>query len=105
MWTTTLGSRGFEPRPAAIDDILFQDFNLGTDRKATSTGSFSCVSAIDGKTPTTTTINYSLLYQDIPHWTASLGFLTSFQQKKIIGISNQSDTSTVPPSNIQFFRV
>ena len=54
---------------------------------------------------TTTNINYSLLYQDVPHWTASLGFLTSFQEKKIIGIANENDTSTVPPSNMQFFRV
>jgi hypothetical protein len=86
-------------------DILIQDFNLGTDRKATSTGSFSCVSAVDGKTPTTTNISYSLLYQDVPHWTSSLGFLTSFQEKRIIGIANESDTSTTPPSNVQFFRV
>jgi hypothetical protein len=85
--------------------ILVQDFNLGTDRKATSTGSLSCVSAVDGKTPTTTNISYSLLYQDVPHWTSSLGFLTSFQEKKIIGIANESDTSTTPPSNVQFFRV
>lgn len=85
--------------------ILVQDFNLGTDRKATSTGSFSCVSAVDGKTPTTTNISYSLLYQDVPHWTSSLGFLTSFQEKKIIGIANESDTSTTPPSNVQFFRI
>jgi hypothetical protein len=101
-------AKGAQDEPPIIvekDGILYQDFNLGTDRKATSTGSFSCVSDLDGKTPTTTNMNYSLLYQDVPHWSASAGFLTSFQEKKIIGIANEIDTSTTPPTNAQFFRV
>lgn len=87
------------------DGILVQEFNLGTDRKATSTGVISCVSDIDGKTPTTTNINYSLLYQDIPHWSASAGVLASFQEKKIIGIANENDTVTSPPTNVMLFRI
>jgi hypothetical protein len=84
--------------------VLVQEFNLGTDRKATSPGYISCVSDIDGKTPTTTNINYSLLYQDVPHWSASVGLLTSFQQKTIIGIANEN-TPGPPPSNTQVFAV
>jgi hypothetical protein len=87
------------------DGTLVQEFNLGTDRKATSTGSIACVSDVDGKTPTTTNINYSLLYQNIPNWSASAGFLFSFQQKKIIGIADEIDTTTTPPTDVQFFRV
>jgi hypothetical protein len=87
------------------DGVLVQEFNLGTDRKATSPGYISCVSDIDGKTPTTTNINYSLLYQDVPHWSASAGLLTSFLEKKIIGVSNESTSGTSPPANMQVFRV
>ena len=64
------------------DGMLVQSFNLGTDRKATVTGVLSCVSDLDGKTPTTSNINYSILYQDVPRWTASAGLLASFQQKR-----------------------
>lgn len=85
--------------------VLVQLFNLGTDRKATSTGVLSCVSDVDGKTPTTTNINYSLLYQDVPHWSASAGVLNSFQEKKIIGIANENDTAVSPPMNVMMFRV
>ena len=70
--------------------VLVQQFNLPTDRKGTSTGFLACVSAIDGKTPTTTNINYTLLYQDVPHWSASAGFLTSFLEKKVIGLEAES---------------
>jgi hypothetical protein len=85
--------------------VLVQPFSLGTDRKDTSPGYFSCVSDIDGKTPTTTNINYSLLYQDIPHWSASAGLLVSFQQKKIIGIANENTPGSSPPANMQVFGV
>jgi len=87
------------------DGVLVQKFNLGTDRKATSPGYISCVSDSDGKTPTTTNINYSLLYQDVPHWSASVGLLTSFLEKKIIGVANEINPGTSPPTNMQVFRV
>jgi len=77
------------------DGTLFQEINLGTDRKDTSPGYFACVSDVDGKTPTTTNINYSLLYQDVPHWSVSTGALVSFQQKQIIGISDTCAAPTV----------
>jgi hypothetical protein len=85
--------------------ILVQEFNLGPDRKVTSPGTFSCVSDVDGKTPTTTNINYSLLYQDVPHWSASTGFLNSFQEKKVFGVVNQSNVGSNPPTSSPFFQV
>jgi len=85
--------------------VLVQEFNLGTDRKDTSPGYISCVSDKDGVTPTTTNINYSLLYQDVPHWSASVGLLTSFLPKTIIGIANETTPGTSPPVNMQVFAV
>jgi hypothetical protein len=87
------------------NDVLVQEFNLGTDRKDTSPGYFSCVSDVDGKTPTTTNINYSLLYQDIPHWSASTGVLLSFQQKEVIGILNENTPGASTPTNMSIFGV
>ena len=87
------------------DGVLVQEFNLGTDRKDTSPGYISCVSDKDGITPTTTNINYSLLYQDVPHWSASVGLLTSFLPKTVIGIANENTPGTSPPVNMQVFAV
>ncbi|MGB9435053.1 MAG: hypothetical protein WBQ89_22600, partial [Candidatus Acidiferrum sp.] len=87
------------------DGVLVQQFNLGTDRKDTSTGYISCISDLDGKTATTTNINYSILYQDFPHWSASAGFLTSFLEKKIIGIANENVPGSSPPANMQLFGI
>jgi hypothetical protein len=64
---------------------LSQSFNLGTDRKATITGVLSCVSDADSTKPTTDPINYSILYQNVPVMSASAGFLTTFQEKRVIG--------------------
>jgi hypothetical protein len=75
------------------DAYLIQDFLLGTDRKATITGVLSCVSDVDGKTPTTDQINYSILYQNVPNLTASAGLLTSFLEKRVIGITNVASTN------------
>lgn len=74
-------------RPSANGDSLIQEFDLPTDRKATITGVLFCVSDADGK-PTTDNINYSVLYQDVPHLTASAGFLVSFLEKRDIGTTN-----------------
>ena len=70
-----------------------QKFNLGTDRKATITGNIACVSDVDGKTATTDPINYSILYQDVPHWSASAGLLVSFQPKRTYGVISQNPGS------------
>ena len=74
------------------DRMLVQSISLGTDRKGTVTGVLSCVSDLDGKTPTTSNINYSILYQDVPRWTASAGLLASFQQKRTYGTVNLTQT-------------
>lgn len=66
-------------------DILTERFRLAPDRKTTVTGVLSCVSSLDLTTPTTDAIDYSVLYQDVPHLTASAGILTSFIQKQIVG--------------------
>ena len=86
--------------------ILASYITIGTDRKATSPGTFACVGGADGKTPTTTNINYSLLYQDVPQWTASVGFLATFQQKRTIGLVDfNSPSGSVPPNDTQEFAV
>lgn len=85
------------------DGVVVQKFNVSPDRKVTSPGNLACVSDLDGKTPTTININYSLLYQDIPHWSASAGFLVSFQQKKIIDIVDEAGND--PSSTTKVFQV
>jgi hypothetical protein len=85
--------------------ILVQEFNLPTDRKDTSPGYISCVSDINGTTPTTTNINYTLLYQDVPHWSASAGLVVSTQEKNIIGIANENTPGSSPPVNTQVFAI
>ena len=65
--------------------LLFQEFPLGTDRKTAITGYLSCVSNIDGKTPTTDQISYSVLYENVPVLSASAGLLMTFQEKRVIG--------------------
>jgi len=76
------------------DAYLVQEFPLGTDRKTTITGYVSCVSDVDGKTPTTDQINYSVLYQNIPVLSASAGLLTTFQEKKVIGTTTTLANNT-----------
>jgi hypothetical protein len=77
---------------AAGGAFLIQDFRLGTDRKVTITGVLSCVSDADAK-PTTDQINFSILYQDVPRLTSSVGFLASSLEKRVIG------TTTLAASN------
>jgi len=83
--------------------VLIQEILLGTDRKATITGVVSCVSDVDGKTPTTDAINYSILYQDVPRLTASAGFLVTFLGKREIGIKTVAATN--PAGFNQIFAV
>ena len=88
------------------DGLLYQNFDVGTDRKVTSPGYISCVSDLDGKTPTTTNINTSLLYQSVPRWSASAGLLTSFLPKTIIGLTDTNNsTVATAPGDVQSFQV
>ena len=43
------------------------------------------MSNIDGKTPTTDQISYSVLYENVPVLSASAGLLMTFQEKRVIG--------------------
>jgi hypothetical protein len=84
---------------------LVQKFNLGTDRKATVTGNVSCVTDIDGKTPTTDSINFSILNKNVPKWTASAGPLTSFLRRNTIGVVNEATAGSSTPMATPFFQV
>jgi hypothetical protein len=83
--------------------FLVQLFDLGTDRKNTSPGYLSCLSDVNMTTATTTNINYSLLYQDVPHWTASVGFLVSFQPNVIVGITQSGTATPTVPAGTSYF--
>ncbi len=76
------------------DAFLIQVFNLGTDRKTTITGYVSCVSDVDGKTATTDQIDYSILYQNIPVLSTSVGLLTTFQELRVIGTTTTMANNT-----------
>jgi hypothetical protein len=64
---------------------LFETIAIAPDRNNTLTGALSCVSTVDMKTPTADSINYSILYQDLPLLSLSTGVLLTFQQKEVIG--------------------
>jgi len=67
------------------NNLLIQDIHLPPDYGATDTGSISCVSDALATQATTDSINYSILYQNIPIFTVSAGLLITFQEKKEIG--------------------
>ena len=59
------------------DGILFQDIPLGPDYGETDAGTVSCVSDALSTQATTDAINYSVLYQNVPAFTAGAGLLVS----------------------------
>lgn len=67
------------------NNTLIQDIHLPPDYGATDTGSISCVSDALATQATTDSINYSILYQNIPIFTVSAGLLITFQEKREIG--------------------
>lgn len=81
---------------------LVQVFDLGTDRKDTSTGYLQCVSDVNMTTPTTTNINYTLVYQDVPQFSASAGFLVSLQPNQIYGLITPPPSSSNPTPSPYF---
>ena len=87
-------------------DRLAQNMDIGTDRKSTSAGYISCVSSANSAVATTTNLNYVLLYQNIPNWTASAGLLVSFLPKQIIGLTyTNTMPGTTTPTDVQAFAV
>ncbi|WP_263357725.1 hypothetical protein [Acidicapsa ligni] len=84
---------------------LFESFGLAPDRNNQLTGTVSCVSTIDMKTLTTDTINYSVLYQDLPFLSLSTGVLVTFQQKEVIGttyVPSTDPTTGAPTATAEF---
>jgi hypothetical protein len=77
--------------PGKVDKILVQTIPLGTDYGATDTGTISCSTDTSPAVPTTDTINYAILYQNVPAFTVSAGLLTTFLEKRIIGTTQQLD--------------
>jgi hypothetical protein len=77
--------------PGKVDKILVQTIPLGTDYGATDTGTISCSTDTSPAVPTTDTINYAILYQNVPALTASAGLLTTFLEKRIIGTTQKLD--------------
>jgi len=57
--------------PGKVDKILFQTIPLGTDYGATDTGTISCSTDTSPAVPTTDTINYAILYQNVPAFVLS----------------------------------
>jgi len=82
--------------------ILYQDLVLGTDRKTTLTNTVACVSSADPTKNTTNQISLQVLYQDVPHWSASAGLLATFNEKRIFGITNVNAPGTAAGYN-QYF--
>lgn len=77
-----------------IDDerrIVVQKIKLGPDYGATDTGVLTCMNDLAPTQPTTDAINYSVLYQNVPALTASVGLLTTFQSKQVIGTSPRAN--------------
>jgi hypothetical protein len=68
-----------------VGNILVQDIPLGPDYGATDTGSITCTSDAAPTQATTDAINFTVLYQNVPALTVSVGLLTTFLEKTEIG--------------------
>ena len=86
--------------PKQDDKILVQTIRLGTDYGATDAGTISCSTDTSPAIPTTDTINYAILYQNVPALTVSAGLLTTFLEKRIIGTTQQLDADGKTVDNV-----
>lgn len=82
--------------------ILYMPVSLGRDYGTTNTGTISCTSTIMTAMATTNTINYTILYQNVPALTVSTGILTSFLREYEYGVvskldANSEDLTATPP--------
>ncbi len=68
---------------------LTQDIVLGPDYGATDSGTISCSTDTSPAQPTTDSINYSILFQNVPAFTVSAGLLTTFLGKREIGTTTK----------------
>jgi hypothetical protein len=77
--------------------ILIQQIHLGTDYGATDPGTVSCSTDSTPAVATTDSINYAILYQNVPALTVSAGLLISFLEKDQWGVSQLLDNTKTPP--------
>lgn len=73
---------------------LTQEFRLPPDYGATDTGTLACTSDALSTQATTDSINYSVLYQNVPALTVSTGLLVTFLAKREIGTQPQLISGT-----------
>ena len=71
---------------------LVQDIPLGPDYGATDPRSVSCATVTTPAQATTDAISISVLYQNIPALTLSVGILTTFLEKQEIGTTTRLNT-------------
>ena len=79
--------------------VLTQSIVLATDYGATDTGTISCSSNTSPAVATLDTINYSVLYQNVPALTASGGLFITFLQKDQYGVQAQFNAGSVCTAN------
>jgi hypothetical protein len=79
--------------------VLTQSIVLATDYGATDTGTISCSTDTSPAIATLDTVNYSVLYQNIPALTASAGLFITFLQKNQYGVQAQFNTGSVCTAN------
>jgi hypothetical protein len=90
----------------AIDkNVIVQQMTLPSDYGATDTGTISCATDTTPAVATTDTLNYSILFQNVPALSVTAGLLTTFLQMKVYGVTQQVNNATTPPSTSTVFAV
>jgi hypothetical protein len=84
------------------DGFLVQAFRMPTDYGATDTGTISCSTDTTPAVATTDSINYSILYQNIPALTVSAGLLTTFLEKREYGVTQEVDPNNTTMAQTVF---
>ena len=84
------------------NNTLTQPIRLGTDYGATDSGTLSCSTDTTPAVTTTNTINYSILYQNVPALTVSAGLLISFIEKYEYGVTQTYSSTVTPPVSTVF---
>jgi hypothetical protein len=77
------------------DGVLTQNIVLATDYGATDTGTISCATDTTPVVATTDTINFSILYQNVPALTMSAGLFITFLEKDVYGVVAQFNPGSV----------
>ena len=80
-------------------NTIVQFIRLPSDYAATDTGTVSCSTDTTPAVATTDTMNYTILFQNVPLLTASAGLLTTLLQENVYGVT-QLNTSTATTSSV-----